>query len=151
MNASLADRRLAAAKALQSMGPISDSLLDQLILLLHDDAAAVRVQTLLTIGNLNGNRKRTVSSIERLLSDNNIFVRQAAIMTLGRIGQDAKSVLPQLKSRSDERGRMDGAWYARLVGVSHLPSWFDQKPDFPDRTMDEAVTEAIAAIDRDAN
>ena len=151
LNASLADRRLAAAKALQSMGPISDSLLDQLVLLLHDDAAAVRVQTLLTIGNLNGNRKRTVSSIERLLSDNNIFVRQAAIMTLGRIGQDAKSVLPQLKSRSDERGRMDGAWYARLVGVSQLPSWFDQKPDFPDRTMDEAVMEAIAAIDRDAN
>ena len=72
-------------------------------------------------------------------------------MTLGRIGQDAKSVLPQLKSRSDERGRMDGAWYARLVGVSQLPSWFDQKPDFPDWTMDEAVMEAIAAIDRDAN
>lgn len=39
----------------------------------------------------------------------------------------------------------------RLVGVSRLPSWFDPKPDFPDRTMDEAVMEAIAAIDRDSN
>lgn len=112
LNASLADRRLAAVKALQSMGPISDSLLDQIILLLHDDAPAVRVQTLLTIGNLKVNRRRTVSAIEELLWDNNKFVRQAAIMTLGRIGHDAKSVLPQLKSRCDERGRMDGAWYA---------------------------------------
>jgi hypothetical protein len=54
----------------------------------------------------------------------NELLRLTAISTLGKIGDTSPIV---------------------------LSSWFDETPDFPQTTMDQALHEAIAAIDRDGS
>ena len=145
------DRRLAACKALRSISEVSDGLMTELLRLLTDETDTVRVQAALTIGNLKGNRKCAVSAIRKLLADQNGYVRQAAIIALGNLGADARSALQDLRTGDHGRGQMNPAWYARMTGAPRLPSWFDETPDFPQTTMDQAIRDAIAAIDPDGS
>ncbi len=151
LQAPLPDRRLAACKALRSISEVSDGLMTELLRLLTDETDTVRVQAALTIGNLKGNRKCAVSAIRKLLADQNGYVRQAAIIALGNLGADARSALQDLRTGDHGRGQMDPAWYARMTGAPRLPSWFDETPDFPQTTMDQAIRDAIAAIDPDGS
>lgn len=147
----LADRRVAAAKALRIASTPSKKTLTGLIELLEDEIPSVRVQAALTLGNLSGDRSAAVNALDQLLVDKNPYVRQAAILTLGKIGPDANSALPHLTDVPPERVQMDSSWYARMTGRSSVPSWFDETPDFPHETMEQAVKNAIAAITGERN
>lgn len=147
----VAERRIAAVKALRIEGAISEQTLSELVSLLDDSSLAVQVQTAITLANLSGDRTSAVKPLEQLLGDKYPYVRQAAIIALGKIGPDARSAVPLLKEIPPERVHLDSSWYARLTGRAGSPSWFDETPDFPRQTMQQSVQFAVTAISGEPN
>jgi len=107
-----APRRVAAARALSTLGEQAAPLVNDLALALDDESAEVRAAAAWTLGEIGGPAASAGPRLLQLLRDADPLVRSGAAHALGEIGAPASSSVPQLVAclaDADERVRWRAA------------------------------------------
>ena len=90
------EQRYQSAKLLADLAPMSRDALPQLIQALADPSQRVAVEVLHALGNLGTYAEVAGPAISAKLTSNQVAVRKAAAVALGRIGEKAKDAVPSL-------------------------------------------------------
>ena len=97
------DVRLAAAMALQGLGPKGKTAVPALTRLLSDQDGGVRRWAAFALCEIGPDPKTAVAPLTKMLDDPDWDVREAGAVTLGKIGPEAKMAVPGLtKMLSDK-------------------------------------------------
>jgi HEAT repeat protein len=128
----------------------------------------VRVEIILTIGRLTGDRKDAVPLLIALLTDRSPEIRKAAAWTLGALGAEASTALPDLRSQLQDwkdsqypihrwqptnqpenpRTHLDrGRWLDADNPLKFPDSTTLTGPEYPYKSIQQIVTEAITKIE----
>jgi HEAT repeat protein len=99
MKESDANRRLAAAKVLRTMGPDAKPALPTLTAAINDSNAAVQVVALEALAAFGAEVQETVPSMTQLVDHQDVSVRNTALLVLGRLGPHASAAVPGLAER----------------------------------------------------
>ncbi len=102
-NALAGNQGLAAAKALQQVGPAAKTAVSQLVPLLKSPSADIRWQAAKTLGSIGPEAAPAVDALIASLTDAEWKVRERSADTLGLIGPAAARAVPYLiKTAQDE-------------------------------------------------
>ncbi|MBI3861961.1 MAG: HEAT repeat domain-containing protein [Planctomycetia bacterium] len=159
---------LVALRALRQMTPDSPEVLSDHLNCLRDNRwSSSRIEVMLAIGRLPGERLEAVAPLSTLLTERAPEIRKAAAWSLGKIGPNARNALPDLREalnawenslytarsqsslrrpglNDDPRSRFESGRWGDSEELS--PGQTDD-PHFHEKSVRRVVLEAIAKIE----
>jgi len=136
--------KVRALRALALLAPDSPAVLsDCLALLTGDGSRYTRVDVMLAIGELTGDRREAIGPLTEALAEDDPQIRAVAAMTLGKIAaRDALGALREVLAEERNIPPSDGrGWFA---------TWLrDEENDgpLPRQSVEEAIREALEKIE----
>ncbi|HLJ10677.1 MAG TPA: HEAT repeat domain-containing protein [Planctomycetaceae bacterium] len=136
-----------ALESLARLAPDSQAVFKQLLRCIGDDAEIVRARVALAIARMKLDRREAVAPLTAALGDASSYVRTAAALALGKIGPAAGSALPALRrALTDAANKRPNSQIADESPPARPKSFF-RIPELDELSVEQAVRQAISAID----
>jgi HEAT repeat protein len=138
--------RIAALQSLVLLANDAQRTLPDLLPLFDEDELSLRVQAVLAIGHLTGDRGEAIGPLTVALTDENIYIQLAAALALGEIGPAAGSASSALEALADDCRNTSPNQWRRSMGPTIMLEFVPGGQYLRSISLADAARHALAAI-----